>query len=241
MPLGPLSRALGMHHGNAEVQSLAGKIDRLPIHVEGLTEARTRHWVGMTQTPCPLTKTESITQGQIQHSDLSRLGSLALSAQCHPWGVIRPNRMTHTFSHVPSIKPSLHFSAFGRRSLRFSWTCASVISAQRPSHPSSGSDHFRVCRELPFWGLNKQGPLVAGGSTEQPLVSPRPHAVPDSQVAERGVWDPPSAPSRDWALIWSVILTPQGRWCKERSQSVEIGMKGGAEAAQHWGNAWALS
>lgn len=46
-------------------------------------------------------------------------------------------------------------------------------SAQRPSHSSSGSNHFRVCRELPLWGLHAPGLLVTGDGIRQPLLFQR--------------------------------------------------------------------
>ena len=41
--------------------------------------------------------------------------------------------MTHKFPHVPSIKSFLHVSALSKRSLRFSWTCTSMISGRGPA------------------------------------------------------------------------------------------------------------
>lgn len=96
--------------------------------------------------------------------------------------------------------------------------CVSVIvSAQRPSHPPSESGHFRVCGELPLWGLSAQRTRLVQSGAGQPPVSPRPHTAPASPGAGKGIGDDILHPQG----LGSDLVTDsdsQGLWYKEKPE-----------------------
>jgi len=179
MSLGPLCLARGTQWW-AGVRSLAGKTNRHTANCQSMWQgphkSTNKALSGHNADPLPLSRAESITQGQIHPSEVSHLSSLAPPPHCHLWGVVRPNRMTliNFYMSHPSSPPSMTPLWAGGGYILPDNMC---LWFSLPRDPASHPQGLTASESIP---LRSQS-----------------HTAPGSWGATRDIWGWPSTPLRD--------------------------------------------